>query len=117
MAALVEPTAARWFTPAFVTANPPALDRVRAMIRDTPAADSSPARALQRDDFREDVEAIRLPMLLVVGAADGAVPAVMRGMHEAIPGSAFVGIEWAGHLPNIERADAFNAAIGTFLRS
>jgi pimeloyl-ACP methyl ester carboxylesterase len=35
--ALVEPTIARWFPPETVAKNPPHLDKVRGMIRNTPA--------------------------------------------------------------------------------
>ena len=38
MEALVDPTVARWFPPEIVSANPPYLDRIRHMIRSTPAA-------------------------------------------------------------------------------
>jgi 3-oxoadipate enol-lactonase len=116
MEELVEPTIQRWFTPEFVTLNPPALEQVRGMIRTTPVAGFiSCARALQRYDLRQDAAGIRVPVLLVVGAADGALPRVLREMHRGIPGSMFVEIPDAGHLPNVERAATFNAAIAVHL--
>ena len=36
--ALVEPTVLRWFPPETIASNPPYLDKIRAMIRATPAA-------------------------------------------------------------------------------
>ncbi len=117
MDALVEPTVSRWFTPATVAANPPVLDRVRGMIRDTPPDGYiACARALQHYDFRDDFSRIRVPVLLVVGAADGALPVVMREMQQAIPGSSLVEIAGAVHLPNIEQPEVFDAAIVPFVR-
>ena len=39
----------------------------------------------------------------------------MRAMHEAVDGSKLAVIDNAAHLPNLERPDAFNAAIADFL--
>jgi pimeloyl-ACP methyl ester carboxylesterase len=118
MAPLVEPTVQRWFTPEFIDMNPPALQNIRRMIRDTPAAGYiAGARALQRYDFRDEAALIRVPLLLIAGAADGALPAVMRAMHAGIPGSEFIEVPAAGHLPNVERADVFNAALTHALNS
>jgi 3-oxoadipate enol-lactonase len=117
MAALVEPTVRRWFTSEFVAADPSALQRVRRMIRDTPATGFiACARALQRYDLSSGLATIRVPTLLLAGEADGQVPGVMRGMHDAIPGSRFVGVERAGHLPNIERPMVFNEILAGFVR-
>jgi 3-oxoadipate enol-lactonase len=114
---LVEPTVSRWFGPEFVTANSPAIRQVRQMIRDTPVDGFvSCARALQQYDFRDDCAAIRLPVLLLVGAADGSLPQTMRSMHHAMPGSAFVEVAGAGHLPNVERPEAFLRAISPFVQ-
>ena len=53
MAPLVEPTVARWFPPDVVANNPPYLDTVRAMIRDTPVNGFiGCAAALADHDFR-----------------------------------------------------------------
>lgn len=116
MAPLVEPTIARWFTPEFVAANSPDLNRVRAMIRATrPEGFTACARALQHYDVRNEVAAIRVPALFIVGDADGVLPPVMRRMHEAVAGSQFLEIPRAGHLPNIERPEAFTGELTTFL--
>ena len=117
MAALVESTVQRWFTPDFLAANPPVLDKVRRMIRETPLAGfTSCARALQDYDFRIPFSTIDVPTLLIVGGADGLLPQVMREMQRTIAGSAFVEIAQAGHLPNVERPEAFNQALRSFLQ-
>jgi 3-oxoadipate enol-lactonase len=116
MDALMESTLERWFSDDFRGRGGPRLDEVRAMIRNTPIDGYiACARALQRYDFRTDLAKIRLPVLLVVGEKDGALPAVMRSLHLTIPGSKFVEIVGAGHLPNIERAADVMRATEIFL--
>jgi len=73
------------------------------------------ATALTQYDFEAELSAIRLPVLLVAGAQDGAMPATMRALRDRIPGAQFAEIAEAGHLPNLEQAAAFNAAAEPFL--
>jgi 3-oxoadipate enol-lactonase len=116
MPALVEPTVGRWFTPASLAANGPAVGRVRAMIRRTPFDGFiRTVAALQDFDFRGDLAGVACPALLIAGAADGALPATMRQMASAMPDARFAEIEAAGHLPNIEQPAAFNRVLAAFL--
>jgi len=117
MQALVQPTVQRWFRAAFVAGNPPVLDKVRRMIADTPAEGFiACARALQQFDFRQSFPQIRVPTLLLCGAADGVMPQVMREMHAAMGGSEFVEIPEAGHLPNLENPEEFRRALAAWIR-
>jgi 3-oxoadipate enol-lactonase len=116
MEALVEPTVRRWFRPEFIAGNPPLLEKIRRMIATTPAGGFiACGRALQQFDYRECLPRIAVPTLLLVGAADGAMPEVMREMHQAMPGSNFVEIPKAGHLPNVENPEVFNPTLAKFL--
>jgi len=116
MAPLVEPTIARWFPPETVAANPPHLDKVRAMIRSTPVDGFiGCAAALADHDFRSAVGSLTRPALFLVGEKDGTTPVTMRQMHQALPGSAFVGLEGAGHISNLDRPAEFTRAITQFL--
>ncbi|MGH9200274.1 MAG: alpha/beta fold hydrolase [Vicinamibacterales bacterium] len=116
MSGLVEPTISRWFRPAFVERRGPGLDDVRRMIETTPVAGFvSCARALQSFDVRVDFARIAAPTCFVVGDGDGVLPTVMRDMHRGLPGSSFVQIAEAGHLPNIEQPATVNHAIQAFL--
>jgi 3-oxoadipate enol-lactonase len=46
-----------------------------------------------------------------VGANDGPLPQAMQAMQEKIHGSHLEIIPKAGHLPNIDQAQLFNAAL------
>lgn len=60
---------------------------------------------------------IRVPTLLVFGDVDPLTPpSVGEYMRERIAGSELVIIEDSGHMTNLERPDAFNDAVLSFLR-
>ena len=116
MEALVEPTVTRWFPPEIVSANPPYLDRVRQMIRTTPVNGFvGCAAALANHDFRSQVASAKRPILFMVGEKDGTTPAAMRQMHETLKGSKFVQLPGAGHISNLDQADACTRAMREFL--
>ena len=116
MEALVESTVARWFPPETVAANPPHLDKVRAMIRSTPVNGFiGCAAALANHDFASAVGTVTRPVLFLVGEKDGATPTAMRKLHAALPGSMFVELPGAGHISNLDDPAGFNGAISDFL--
>jgi 3-oxoadipate enol-lactonase len=116
MAALVEPTITRWFPAETVAKNPPYLDKVRGMIRDTPVNGFiGCAAALAAHDYASAVTAVRCPVLFIVGEKDGATPAAMRKLSEKLLGSHFVELPGAGHISNMDRTVEFTRAIRDFL--
>jgi 3-oxoadipate enol-lactonase len=67
-------------------------------------------------DRRDALAGLKMPVLLIAGQKDRiAPPELMRRMAERISGAGFVEIPDVGHLANIERPDAFNAALIPFL--
>lgn len=116
MAAIVEGTLARWFTPA---ADPAVPARAKAMILGTsPIGYEGCAGALKRLDYLRHLGGMTVPVRYVVGAEDmGAPPAVMRAMAEATPGASFAEIAGTAHVPNMENPAAFAAALGDFLEA
>src|SRR5262245_37041108 len=69
-----------------------------------------------RPDSTPLLAGIHVPTLIVVGEEDALTPPDMsREMHRAIHGSELVLIPEAGHLANLERPRAFNAALAGFL--
>jgi 3-oxoadipate enol-lactonase len=116
MDALVEPTTARWFPAETVAKNPPHLDKVRGMIRNTPANGFiGCAAALAAHDYASAVAAVKHPVLFMAGEKDGATPAAMRKLNEKLPGSHFVELPGAGHISNMDRPAEFTRAIADFL--
>ena len=118
MAALVEPTIARWFTADMLATRPTEVEPVRRMIANTPVAGyAGCGAALKTLAYLERINQLRLPALFIAGAQDPAVPvAAMVEMHERVPGSRFIELP-AAHLSNLECAAAFNAALADFLRA
>jgi pimeloyl-ACP methyl ester carboxylesterase len=67
---------------------------------------------------RERLGEIAVPTLVVVGNEDVPDMAEIAALLESsIPGARRVVIEGAGHLPSLERPDAFDEAVLPFLRS
>jgi len=118
MGALMDSTMARWFPPEILKANPPYLDKVRAMIRATPVNGFIGCSAALADhDYRSKVASLTRPALFLVGEKDGPQPAAMRSMQEALAGSRYVELPGAGHISNLDQPDMFTKAITDFLRT
>jgi 3-oxoadipate enol-lactonase len=116
MEALVEPTIGRWFTPEFLSSNKPAVDKVRAMVRTTPLNGFvGCAQALSNFDLRPRLGQIKNPTQFLCGAKDASLGGT-KALQAGVPGSTLIEIPNAGHISNIENADAFTRAIRTFLR-
>jgi 3-oxoadipate enol-lactonase len=117
MEGLVEPTIERWFTPATRAANPPVLDKVRAMIRATnPVGHAGCCEALKTLAFGSRLGEIGIPTLIIGGEADkGAPPSALAETAHAIPGARLVVVPDAGHISNLENPAAFNRALAGFL--
>lgn len=97
--ATVEPTVRR-----FIKQQSP--EALRGAIR----------RMMERPDATATATALRVPTLVVVGADDELTPvAEAQRIADAVPGAQLVIIPSAGHLPNLEQPEAFNAALVGFL--
>lgn len=116
--AIVEPTLQRWFAPGFEKRRPEVAAAVRAMIAGTSAEGYiGCANALMQVAYRARLHRISVPTMFICGAQDGAAPpAEMRAMHEAVPGSAYCGLDPAGHISNIDDTPGFNQALAAFLQ-
>jgi 3-oxoadipate enol-lactonase len=67
-------------------------------------------------DRRDALPSIKVPTFAIAGEVDSVAPApMMEKMAERIRGARFLAVPGAGHLINLERPDAFNAALGAFL--
>ena len=72
---------------------------------------------MQRYDFRDELGALALPVLLLAGSGDGDVAQEFRSIAARYPHVRCELIEGAGHLPNVQAAGRFNSILGEFLAS
>jgi 3-oxoadipate enol-lactonase len=111
-APLAGPTLERWFGLPFLNAHPDTAARLHDIAQATSVEGfAGCAQAIQRMDYLPEVGHIAVPTTLLVGARDSVLPDAMRVLAEHIPGAVFEEIEDAGHLPNVERPEAFGAAL------
>jgi pimeloyl-ACP methyl ester carboxylesterase len=67
-------------------------------------------------DRRDSLAGIRCPALALAGERDRVVsPAIVERMARAIPGASYRMLAGVGHLANLERPAAFDAALEEFL--
>ncbi len=99
-------------------APPAILHEMQAMIRrQRQEGLVSGVRAMAaRPDRVAELSSIRVPTLVIHGTDDRFIPASeAEVLHRGIAGSRFVNIPGAGHLSNMDSAEAFNAALDAFL--
>jgi 3-oxoadipate enol-lactonase len=118
MAALVEATLERWFTPEFRERDPETIAKVRAMILATPAQGAIGCCGAIRDmDQREAIRSITNPPLVIIGAKDPATtPEAGAVILDAIRGSRGLTLD-AAHLSNLEQPEAFTRSVVDFLEN
>ena len=119
MADQVDGTLERWFTPAYLKANPPEVEMIRRQIVATPLAGYiGCSEALKGLNYLDRLSAIKLPTLIMVGEEDPGTPvAASEAIQQRISGSQLVILPSARHLSNIEQAGAFNESLLKFLLS
>jgi len=83
----------------------------------TPIGYANSLRALLQMDYITDrLGEIRVPTLLVCGDEDPSL-GPMREIQRRIPQSTFALLSPAGHFGNRDQPEAFNRAVGDFLKS
>jgi len=117
LAPLADATLARWFARPFRTT--PAAQHWRArLIAANPVGWAACAAAIAGTDFYTTTASLTLPTLAIAGTDDGTTPPDMvRETADLIKGSRFTLIRGAGHLPLIEKPQAYANAISEFLRA
>lgn len=117
IAPLADAILERWFTARF-RAEAADYPLWRSMLVRTPAAGYAETCAAIRDaDLTASTAALRLPVLAMVGEADGSTPPdLVRAMAAAIPGARFEVIADAGHIPGVEQPAVVARLIGDFLK-
>src|SRR5262249_8171107 len=100
--------------------RPGVVDEARAVALAQSAAGVVGALGALRDrpDARPALGQGRGPTLGIVGSGDVLTPPAVAGaLADGIPGARLETIGGAGHLSNLERPDAFNAALRSFLQA
>lgn len=115
MQAEVDSTIGRWFPPETVKANPPHLDALRRMIRETPVNGFvGCSAALANHDYRPGMKSVKNPVLYMCGEKDGGNTAVMRQMKQEFPAAQHVELPGAGHISNMDQPALFTKALREF---
>ena len=117
MSSLVAEILERWFSPTYLEANPPPVQRIRQQILSTPVPGFiGCCEAIRHLDYLERIAAIQMPTLIMVGEDDPGTPvAFSEAIHARIAESQLCLIPAARHLCNIEKSQAFNARLLEFL--
>jgi 3-oxoadipate enol-lactonase len=99
-----------FLTDAFKARNPRRYKQIRDMIIGTTPAGFLGCVAAVRDfDFAAFLPSVRLPVLVVCGAADtDSPPEGNRRIASLVPGARYEEIADARHMPNVEKPDVFN---------
>ena len=115
---LADSSPSRWFTEAFIKAEPQVVARAQSWIAAVdPQGYAGCCDALAGADLRDKIAGITTPTLIVAGSAD-PVTTVADGqfMQQHIPGAKLVEVP-ASHLSNLEAPQAFDDALAQFLRA
>ena len=117
LAGLLEANMQRWFTADFHNHRSDELNGYCNMFLRTPLDGYlGTATALRDADLTEAAENLDLPVLCVVGDADGSTPPeLVLNTANLIPNADFKLIKGAGHIPCVEQPDVLSEAITGFL--
>jgi len=100
------------------TERPEVVAEVRRLVlaNHPEAVRAAVSAMMTRPDSTPLLAAIACPTLVVVGEEDVITPVPdATALHDAIPGSRLAVLPEAGHLPNLETPDAFDAVLTRFL--
>ncbi len=118
MEGLVDLTINRWFRPETISENPPVLEKVRQMIRNTdPVGHAGCCEALKKLSFGSILGDIKVPTLIVGGQFDKGAPVkALAETANQIPGAKHKVISNAGHITPLENPEEFQEVIECFLQ-
>ncbi len=119
MRALADATIERWFTEAFRRAHPEAVEPIRRQFIATPVSGYiGCCEAIRHLNYLPRLGEIKLPTLILVGAADPATPvSASEAMHRRMPASQLVVIPEAAHLSNVEQSGRYTELVQEFIAS
>jgi len=103
----------RWFTPAFLEANPSVRKESEQMVADTPAEGyAGCCEAIASMDLRPDLPRIGAPTLAIAGADDPATPPPhLEAIAAAVQDGRLMVVPDAAHLANAQQPGTITPAI------
>ena len=115
LAAIADSVLARWFTPGFAASHAGTVARIRhTLVHTPPHGYIACCEALREADLRNQIAAIKSPVLVVTGTHDlSTPPALGEFVRMRIDGARLVELD-AAHISNVEQSDAFNRAMLEF---
>ncbi|WP_419736779.1 3-oxoadipate enol-lactonase [Pseudomonas sp. COR18] len=116
MAALRDGAIARWFTPQFSAAQPQQVKPITDMLAATsPQGYAANCAAVRDADFREHLDRIRAPVLVIAGSEDAVTPpSGSLFIQQHVKGAEYAEFH-AAHLSNVQAGDAFSQRVLDFL--
>ena len=117
-AAIAEDMLPKLLAPATFSSAPAFVESMRQMMTNTsPEAMANAQLGMAaREDARDVLESLFLPLMVVTGADDKLIPpSESTAMAEIVPGARLIMLPNAGHLVSLEAAEPFNAALLEFL--
>ncbi len=117
MAAVLQPSLERWFTPETRRQRPDIMDRItKTLLADDPATHAAIWELIAELDLHHRLGEIRCPTLILVGEHDPSTPPnVAYELFHAIQGATIQVIPSASHIVTVEKPAAVNAALIAFL--
>ncbi|PJI85099.1 3-oxoadipate enol-lactonase [Yoonia maricola] len=117
MGQMADPIVKRWFGRDFYES--PAMAPWQDMLSQASVEGyCGVCTAIAGTDFYTPTSGLRIPTLGIAGSEDGSTPPdLVRETVDLIPGSQFVLMRRAGHLPCVEQPEAFAGHLTAFLQS
>lgn len=116
MQALAQSAPGRWFTPAFIQAQPEVVRRTQdGLAQIAPQGYAACCEALAASDLRARLGEITTPTLLLAGAEDPVTTVADAEAMQASIAGAQLAVVPASHLSNLEAPQVFNDAVLQFL--
>jgi 3-oxoadipate enol-lactonase len=107
---LVNPTVERWFGARFLDSHPGVVADLQVCIRETsPQGFVGCARAIQGFDYLRGIPDIATPTALLIGEGDTLLLQPMKDLLPRMRNAVLHVIDGAGHLPQVDRPEAFDA--------
>lgn len=119
MQAVLQSTIERWFTTETVAQRPDIVDRVtKTLLADDPAVHAALWDMISALNLVPELHRITCPTLILVGEFDpSSPPAAAQTLAENIPGASMHIIPHASHMAPLEKPEAINTHLLSFLAS